>query len=225
MATRTRKATASSPPAKKTAAKKTARSPRKTAKAAPPSLALVKTDPTPDDTVVDTRTPLTARRRLFVGPMGASEQAAVRAALAAAHNRLPIPVRAWNGSTANLTDGTLLIHNPGDDRTFTAHIACRHGAVHGWPITTHQDLREARALTHACERRHATNTTGDNGIEYDWTKAVQHGIQPTTRLGEGLKTAKKATADTQSLNTDDIAAGLAARAIDTEQPKEHPNHA
>ena len=206
-------------PAKKTTTKTTAR------KATAKKTAAKKTSPkttTPAATVVDTRTSLTARRRLFVGPMGASEQAAVRAALAAAHNRLPIPVRAWNGSTAHLTDGTLRIPNPSPDRTFTAHIACRHGAIHGWPITTHDDLHEARALTHACERRHATNTTGDNGIEYDWAKPVQRGIQPTTRLGEGLKTAKKAAVDTQSLNTDDITAGLAARAVDTEQPKEHP---
>jgi hypothetical protein len=153
-------------PAKKTAAKKTAarapraRTPRKTTAAAP-ALSLVKDSapngtapPKPTTTLVDLRHPLPVRRRLFVGPMGATEQAAVRAALAAASARLPIPVRTWNGSTAQLADGTLLIHNPGPDRLFTAHIACRHGAIHGTPISSLRDLGEARALTHACERPH-----------------------------------------------------------------------
>lgn len=230
-APRTRTTKTSQPtekPAKKTAAKRPARkrAPRKTTT---PALSLVKpknTTPDTDTTQVDPRPRLTVRRRLFVGPMGAHEQAAVRAALAAAHLALPVPVRAWNGSTAHLGDGTILIHNPGPDRTFTAHIACRHGAIHGWPITSATDLREARGLTKACERRHSTNTPADDGAELDWDKAVHHGIKPTSRLGEGLKAAKKATADTQPLSQQEIAEGLAQRAAetaaDTEEPKEHP---
>lgn len=232
--TRTRTANKGTPttPAKKPAAKRTPPKPRTRAprKTTAPTLAVVKDQPQQDDpkttpTVIDSRDPLKVRRRLFVGPMGAHEQAAIRAALASASLRLPIPVSTWNGSTAQLADGTLLIHNPGPDRTFTAHIACRRGSIHGYPITSHHDLKTARALTHACERRHTANTPGDNGLEYDWHKAAGHGVQPTNRLSEGLKAAKKAAAVTQPLSKQEIADGLAARAADTETPKEHPDHA
>lgn len=221
MAPRTRKTT-NSP--KKPAAKKTARPHKAVAPKTPPALAVVKPR-TDQPTIVDHRDALPVHRRPTTGPLGANEQAAVRAALDTARTRLPIPVRTWNGSTAQLADGTLLTHNPGPDRTFTAHIACRHGAIHGWPINTHTDLQEARALTHACERKHAANTLSDNGLPYDWNKALHHGIQPTTRLAEGLITAKKATTATQELSADAIAAGLAARTAapaDDHQPKEHP---
>ena len=200
--------------ARKTQAKKTKKSAAKTP---------ANTNATPGPTLVALHPPVNVRPRHFVGPRGAQEQAAVRAALASAHLRLPISVRAWNGSTAQLADGTLLIHNPSPDRAFTAHIACRHGAIHGWPITSLADLREARGLTHACERRHTANTPSDDGIELDWDKAITHGIKPTSRLGEGLTTAKKSAADTQPLSQQDIAEGLTARtAADTDQPKEHP---
>jgi hypothetical protein len=207
--TRTRKRTT---PAKKTAAKKTV---AKKAAASPV-------------TVVNLYKPPPVRRKLFTGPMGAHEQAAIRAALAAASLRLPIPVRTWNGSQAHLTDGLLLIHNPGDDRTFTAHIACRHGAIHGYPITSHTDLREARALTHACERPH---TTTDN-TDLDWDHAINHGVAPTrtpntgivVQLREGIRRAAHTLHDdTKPLNLTDITAGLAERATaDDDQAKEHP---
>ncbi len=165
-------------------------------------------------TIVDLRKPLPPRPRHLTGPMGPNEQAAIRAALATAATRLPIPVRTWNGSTANLTDGTILTHNPGPDRVFTAHIACPHGAIHGWPITTHTDLREARALTRICTRPHGT---------HDADTAITHGVRPTPapkpsavlQLREGIHRAHAATADTQPLNTQDIADGLNARAADT----------
>ncbi|MDX3179537.1 hypothetical protein PV382_46035, partial [Streptomyces scabiei] len=85
-------------PAKKTTGRKTAA--RKTPTAKPAAKA--------QRTVVDLRHPLPVRRRVFVGPMGAHEQAAIRAALASAAARLPIPVRAWNGPPALLADGTVL---------------------------------------------------------------------------------------------------------------------
>lgn len=230
--TRTANKATETAPAKKTTAKRTppkpraprTRTPRKTTA---PALSLVKDQPPQDQpepaaTIVDFRHPLKVRRRLFVGPMGPGEQAAIRAALDSARLQLPIPVRTWNGSQAQLADGTLLIHNPGPDRVFTAHIACRRGAIHGYPITSHQDLKAARAITHACERRHTANTPGDDGLEYDWHKAAGHGAQPTNRLSDGLKAAKKAAADTQPLSKQDIADGLAARAADTETPKGHP---
>lgn len=224
--TRTRAAKKATQAPAKTAAKRTTpakpRTPRKTTT---PALSLVKDDAKPDPaeatTQVDHRDPLPVRRRLFVGPMGASEQAAVRAALAAAAARLPIPVRTWNGSSAALADGTLLIHNPGPDRHFTAHIACRHGAIHGWPIHTLRDLGEARALTHACERRHSS-TAED--------KAITHGVGPVPApkppaihfLREGVRRATAAKAETQPLTADAIAEGIAARTPDTETAKEHP---
>jgi hypothetical protein len=214
-----KKATAKTAPVNKTtegpAPKPAAKTPAK--KALPKAAAL--------NTVTVLHPQVPVRRRIFVGPMGATEIAAVRAALAAASAALPVPVRAWNGPTAQLADGLLLIHNPGPDRIFTANIACPHGAIHGWPIRTRDDLTEARAVTRICQTRHATpdETTG-----LDWDRAITHGVTPLTqpvvkvsRLAEGLKTAKKAAADTQGLSRDDIDAALANRA-DTDQPKEHP---
>ncbi|MFJ8727716.1 hypothetical protein [Streptomyces sp. NPDC093269] len=170
-------------------------------------------------TVVDTRPPLTVRRRLFTGPMGANEQAAVRAALASAALRLPIPVRTWNGSQAQLADGTLLIHNPSPDRIFTAQIACRHGAIHNHPIRSEQGLREARAVTKACDRRHSEPTQREDAT-YDWDKAITRGVGPITQpkapivlaFREGIHRANSAAADTQPMSRKDIDAGLEARA-------------
>lgn len=229
-------------PAKQTPAKKT--TPRKTT-------AKKASAPAPKPAVKK------APRKAPVNTATVTEQAATHAALAAAALALPIPVRTWNGSTAHLTDGTLLIHNPSPDRTFTAHIACRHGAIHNWPINSHTDLREARALTHACERRHSTPTT--DGTELDWDKAITRGVgavaQPkpsaVLQLREGIRRAEATKADTQPLDTseiagrqpralgdelthsdagvtdtqplshDEIAEGLAQRA-DNDQMKEHP---
>lgn len=222
MATRARKAAASSPAKKTTAKKATARTPRKRTTKATPALTLVQPSKDTDTaTQVDTRPRLAVRRRAFVGPMGPSEQAAVRAALTSAALLLPVSARAWDGSTANLADGTLLIHNPGPDRLFTAQIACRRGSIHGYPITSADDLKTARAVTRACERRHADSTPADDGAELNWHKALDHGIQHTSRLGEALQAVKKTVADTQPMSTDAIAAHIAAQLAD-DQPKEHP---
>lgn len=199
-------------PAKKTPAKRT---PGKRSLSRP--AAADKPQATRPATIVNLYKLPTARRRDFVGPLGAHEQAAVRAALAAASARLPISVRAWNGSTAQLADGTLLIHNPGPDRKFTAHIACRHGAIHGWPITTHTDLREARAVTHACERPHA-RPSDDGDVRPDWDGAITYGVRPVPApkpsvvlvLREGVHRAQASAADTQPIDTL------------PEQAKEHP---
>lgn len=240
MTSRTRTAKTAAPaPAKKATAKQRptrTRTPRKTA-ASPtaPALSLVKPTPTSAAgdrrTVVDLRYPLTMRRRLFVGPMGPHEQAAIRAALASAALRLPVPVRTWNGSQAQLADGTLLIHNPGPDRTFTAHIACTHGAVHGWPIRTANDLGAARAITRTCATPH-TGPTEHEGTEYDWDKAIAHGARPVLRpktkppavhfLREGVRRAAALHDETEPLNLNDIADGLAERPANSETAKEHP---
>ncbi|MEW2187708.1 hypothetical protein AB0900_30955 [Streptomyces cellulosae] len=222
-----KKTTARKTAAKKTTTRKTAQARTTPAKKTQPRLSLVK--PTPEQprlSLVKNPTPtrttdLPLRPRPIVGPLGINEQAAVRAALAAAATRLPVPVRTWNGSTAQLADGVLLIHNPGPDRTFTAHVACRHGAIHGYPIRNLHDLREARALTHACGTNHT--------VDGDWDQAITHGVRPMTapavkvsRLADALTTAKKATADTQPMNTAQIAAGLAARQNTDNTAKEHP---
>jgi hypothetical protein len=207
MATSTRKAT----PAKKTAAKtptKTAAGPaRKAAKKALPKT-------TPVNTVVDLRRPLPTRRKVFVGPMGAVEQAAIRAALASAKAALPVPVRRWEGPVARLQDGTVLTHTPAhattdQQPTFHAAIRCPHGAIHPYTIHTALDLHRARLLTAQCDQ------STDRAPE-------QPAPNPAVRaLGDALTRVKAATADTQPLSATDIETGLTARA-DHETPKGHP---
>jgi hypothetical protein len=211
--------------AKKTPAKKTTPATPQRTRAAKKT-----TPPAPDrGTTVDLRHPLPIRPSGIVGPLSATEQYAVRAALASAALQLPIPVRAWNGSQAHLTDGTLLIHNPAPDRHFTAHIACPYGAIHGWPINSASDLREARTLTRTCTAVHAQPTRDDGGREYDWNKAIHHGTAPVPapkapavfQLREGIRRAEASALETQPLSRDQITAGLHDRAHN-EQPKEHP---
>ncbi|MBE4761801.1 hypothetical protein [Streptomyces caniscabiei] len=194
---------------RKTAAKKAPAARKATAKKTPTRPA-AKARPAP----VDLRHPLPVRRRVFVGPMGAHEQAAIRAALASAAARLPIPVRAWNGPTAHLANGTVLTHTPHHATTdqtpqFTAHIPCRHGATHQHLIHTARDLAAARTATNRCDGLHGATPPKPAAI---------------LQLREGIQRATASAADTQPLSRDDIDTGLAARAAgaDTDQPKEHP---
>ncbi|MGW4270798.1 hypothetical protein ACWEGQ_00170 [Streptomyces seoulensis] len=125
--------------------------PRKTTKRATPKTSPVNT------TLVDLRHPLPVRRHAIIGPLGAVEQAAIRAALAAAAAQLPIPVRAWNGPTARLADGTTITHTPAHTTTnqppvFHAAIRCPNGAVHAYTIHTAADLDHARTLTAECRQ-------------------------------------------------------------------------
>ena len=195
---------------RKTTAKKTTTR-TTTAKKAP---AARKTATKPRGTVVDLRHPLPVRRRLFVGPMGAHEQAAIRAALASAAARLPVPVRAWNGPTAHLDNGTVLTHTPhhattDQTPTFIAHLPCRHGATHQHLIHTARDLAAARTDTNRCDGLHGTDLPKPPAV---------------VQLREGVRRATASAADTQPLNRDEIDAGLADRAAaaDTDSPKEHP---
>jgi hypothetical protein len=144
--------------------------------------------------------------------MGVTEQAAIRAALASAAARLPVPVRAWTGPTAHLADGTVLTHTPAHAPTytaqppaFTATLRCPHGAIHAYTIHTAQELHRARLLTAQCDQR----------APHPKTPAVHP-------LPEGIRRADASAPDTQPLSGDDIADGLAARTADTETPKEHP---
>ncbi|MFF9003725.1 hypothetical protein ACF1GW_39170 [Streptomyces achromogenes] len=113
---------------------------------------------TPSVTAVDLRRPLTTRRRAFVGPYGAVEQAVICAALASAAAQLPIPVTAWHGPTAHLADGTTITHTPAhattdQTPTFHATIRCPHGAIHPHTIHTADDLTRARQITAQCQQR------------------------------------------------------------------------
>ncbi|MEZ7005614.1 hypothetical protein [Streptomyces sp. AD55] len=181
--------------------------------------------PAPKPTTVDLRKPLPTRPRPIIGPIGVHKQATARAILASATAQLPIPHLTWNGPTAHLTDGTLLTHTPthattNQPPTFTAHVPCPHGAIHPYLIRSAQDLAAARATTATCETPHS-------GMNTD--QALREGITPTTppktppvlALREGIRRAHE---DTQPLSTDEITAGLTARA-DNEEPKEHPDHA
>lgn len=233
----TRTRTAKKPQSKNTGRKRQPGAPKTTT----PALSLVAPKPTP--TVVDLRHALRVRRRNFVGPYTQHQIAGARAAQASAALQLPIPVNRWNGPTATLADGTLLTHNdrPGHNPTqtpppdFTAHIACRHGAIHTHPITRAHHLAEARAITRACGQAHA-DTTADDDKVLDWDKAINRGVRPVhqpkpavvVQLREGVRRAQALHDETEPLSLNTIADGLAARkegAADTETPKEHPDHA
>lgn len=229
MATRTHATKAT--PAKKTTAKKaTAKPPAKptTRRNAPAAKARER------GVQVDLRKPLPTRPRPVVGPLGATEQAAVRAALASAMLRLPIPVTAWHGPTAQLQDGTRITHTdvkppafntPTDPPQFTAHVPCPYGAIHEHLVYSAADLTEARAVTRTCTTAHGTA---------DQHHALIHGVRPhpepktpvVLQLREGIHRANSAAAETQPLSTSRIAVGLEARtaAAADEEPKEDPTH-
>jgi hypothetical protein len=241
MATRTRKtASPSTPPAKKTTTKKTtARAPRKTTtkKTTPtPALSLVKPgDTTTTATVVDLRDPLPVRRRYFVGTHSRARIVEARACLASAAAQLPIPHLLWlaqidGRATARLADGTYLVHTHERAPEFTAYLRCPTGGLHTELVTNDRDLKAARAITKTCRRRHDGTDPAAGG--YDWHKAATLGVQKLiparlSPLNAGLKTAKKAMAKTQPMNTAEIAEGLAQRAAANTNPgietaKEHP---
>ncbi|MFJ4473301.1 hypothetical protein ACIP2X_38205 [Streptomyces sp. NPDC089424] len=234
----TAKKTTTKPPAKQTpakratarpAAKKTTPAPTKTATprpahAEPDRINLHKNHP-PAPTLVDLRPPLRIRRRVFVGPHKPTELAAIRAALASAAARLPIPVRAWNGPTAHLHDGTTLTHTPAYATTdqppqFIAHIPCPHGATHEYLIRSARDLAGARAVTSLCQVSHGSPDQ-DTAIRHGAPAVAQPKPPAAFQLREGVRRAQALHDDTEPLNRDDIDAGLTARA-DTDSPKEHP---
>jgi hypothetical protein len=220
-------------PAKKTTAKRTPAKPRtpRTRKTTTPVLSLVKEQPTvqpqPTVTLVDLRKPLKRRRRNFTGPHTPAQLTEARACLASAMAGLPIPHILWltqiNGhAAARLADGTHLIHTHHRNPEFTAILRCPTGGLHTHLVTNNRDLKAARTITGTCTRRHDDTDPGAGG--YDWHKATTLGIQKLiparlSPLNAGLKTAKKATAKTQPMNTAVIAEGLAARAAANTDPK------
>jgi hypothetical protein len=207
-----RKTTAKKTTARKTTAQKTTAAPAENA-----------------GTVVQLRPKLATRRRTAAGEYTPAQLTEARAALASAMAQLPVPHILWltqidGRAAARLTDGTHLIHTHHRAPEFTAYLRCPTGGLHTELVTNQADLKAARAGTACCNRRH--DDTDPAAGTYDWHKAITLGVQTTvpTRLSPlnaGLKTAKKATADTQPLSTADIAAHIAAQLAD-QNPKEHP---
>ncbi|MET8571833.1 hypothetical protein [Streptomyces sp. NPDC004783] len=118
-------------------------------------------------------------------------------------------IRDWHDhqdgtTTRQLEDGSTL-HYTHTTRTLRRQAPCPMGAVHEHVLRGPADTDAAHADTDGCQQPHWTAPPADTG---------QH-------LTARLHTASKATADTQPLNTADIADGLTARA-DHETPKGHP---
>lgn len=140
------------------------------------------------------RTPTPRPSREFI------TEPAMNAAYAARLAGLPlVPITAWaledTGAMVTFPSGARLVHHPAADTPFTALTPCNSGFHHSHPITTSADLH--------CTSRHGNPT-----------------VLP---LPEGRHRADQATAETQRLSTDEIAAGLTDRAAaDLEQPKGHP---
>ncbi|WP_392838674.1 hypothetical protein [Streptomyces sp. LN500] len=126
----------------------------------------------------------------------------IKAAYAARLADLPlIPITAWQPNPdgtvrAHFPTGASLTHTPDG---FDALTPCPNGATHHHHITTGTELRHAAAATAHCTQL--------------------HGRPRTLTLAQAATT----TADTQTLNRDDIDTGLAQRAAAAdEKPKEHP---
>jgi hypothetical protein len=243
--TRTRTAQATDTtqaPAKKTAAKKTAAkrttaaSPRparkpRTRKATPgaPTLSLVKP-----------RKPLPTRELPFMTDV---QGYATLASRIAGINTLHI--RDWRDhrnqtATRRLRDGSILHYNL-DTRTLTWQAVCPMGATHAYTLTSPSTAAAARVHADRCNQPHADlsnvkRLTADElealGLLQTPTWANRLPGEPATEsipvalpaagraraLGDALTRSAKSTEDTQSIPTIDVAA-------DTEQPKEHPEHA
>ncbi|MGW1870967.1 hypothetical protein ACWCPS_36180 [Streptomyces mauvecolor] len=176
--------------------------------------------PRPHLTLVDLRHPLPVRRPRFTGPATPAELTEARAALASAAASLPIPHLAWHApgrgrAFAVLADGTVITHFANRAPVFTVQLPlCPCGAIHETTITTAAQLEAAR--TAACTSQH-DDTAAHEALPVGIQAAPSPAIKtPAVRsLGEGLRRAAAAVADTQSLVLADIAATL-------EQAEEHP---
>jgi hypothetical protein len=209
MTTRTRAAQATTPApapkptAKKTAAKRTSTRPaRKTApKPANRPVSLAKR---PRVSLVKPPAPLLVRKSEFITELQIAAYYAART-----HNLPAGLIRDWqerpDGTvTRSFPSGALLAYTPDGNSAAPFHTftPCAQGAHHCEPIHTPNGLRAAVAHAVHCHTRHYT------------PKALA--------LVDGIQAAKKTTADTEPLSVTTIAAGLAARAADTETPKGHP---
>jgi hypothetical protein len=210
-----------------TAKKPTSRPPRKpAAKKTTARLALV--TPAPSSTQTDRRT------RDFI------TNAQIYATHAAKQAGIPVHrIREWTDhhdgtATRALRDGTL--HYTHETRTLTWQATCRMGAVHTYTLDSRSSAAAARVQAANCEELHADLST-QQPLTPDELEAAGLLQTPTwarpdvigddftdTKVipAEPVNRATASAADTQPLSRQEIADGIAARAVDTETPKEHP---
>lgn len=146
-------------------------------------------------------------------------------------------------ATRTLGDGTLL-HYDLNTRTLTWQATCPMGAVHAYPLTGPSAAAAARVHVARCTTAHAdlsvipaltADQLAELGILHTptWAKTLPGEPEVTETLpvplparprvlADQLTHSRTATADTQPLSRDEIAAGLSARTADTEIAKEHP---
>ena len=147
-------------------------------------------------------------------------------------------------ATRPLADGSHL-HYELKTRTLTWQAICPMGATHVYVLDRPSTAAAARLHTDRCTETHATFTHIPRLTRQEWTalgidtspswaRPDLPGEDPITEtipvplpvraraLGDELAHARSATADTQPMSRDDIDAGLAQRAADNEDPKEHP---
>lgn len=240
----TRKTTAA--PAKKTssktAAKKTTPARPRTTRNTPAK----KTASTPRLSLVepaDQRTGLPTRTTDYV--TNAQIYAHHAARLAGVPTHL---IREWadqrnNTAIRPLADGSHL-HYRHDTRTLTWYARCPMGAVHAYTLTTPSTAAAARVHAARCRTPHADLThiqplthkelealgihTGPTWARPDLLDETPTETIPVPlpdrkerALADTLAHTTADTTDTQPMNRDQIAAGLAQRA-DQDTPKEHP---
>lgn len=207
-----KKTAAKKAPARKTTARKTAAATRparqRTRTATAPALSLVKPDTAPPAKKTTAKKAVTraAAKKTSPWPEFITHKAITAHYQARLHGLPTRTIRDWKESrgTATITfpTGARIDHTPAADAPFHAHTPCKNGGVHYDPIHTLQDLHAAEQAAASCTDR--------------------HGAPAALALGASLNRAKTTTADTQPMSTDAITEGLAERAADTEQPKEHP---
>ena len=232
--TRTRTAkTADTTPAaaKKTAAKKTTT--RKGAQARP---ARSRTRKATALSLVKPPKPLPTRTRDYMTDVQGYATLAARIV-----GILTPRITAWTDhgdqtATLTLKDGTL--HYNLTTRTLTWQATCLMGAVHTYRLDTPATAAHARVQAATCQDLHADLTTVPpltaNELEAlgllqtpTWARPDLLGDAITETIPVPEEPVAKATAsaaETQPMSKDAIAEGLAQRAADAEQAKEHPDH-
>jgi hypothetical protein len=188
--------------------------------------------------------PLTRREKPFMTDIQAFATVASRLA------GITTPrIRDWrdhrNGTaTRPLRDGSHL-HYELKTRTLTWQAICPTGATHIYVLDRPSTAAAARLHADRCTETHATLTHIPRLTRDEWTELGIHTGPAWARpdllgeaitetipvplpdrepraLGDTLAHATSAAAETQPMSTQDIAAGLAQRAADTETAKEHP---
>ncbi|WP_329376186.1 hypothetical protein [Streptomyces sp. NBC_01483] len=242
MTGRTRTSTTTAPAKKTAAARKTTTRPaRKTTakKTTSRPVSLVK-PPKP----ISLLKPLTARKPEF---MTDTQGYATLAALIVGITT--VRIRDWHDhldgtATRRLRDGSHLHYNL-PTRTLTWQAVCPMGAIHEYRLTSPSIAIAARVHADRCTQPHADLSkvkplTADElealgilqtptwvrpdliGDDFTETKVVPLPDRNPRALADTFAHSDSSTTETQPLSKTEIAAGLAARAADTETPKEHP---